>query len=78
VEVRVERAADGVKLTVQDNGRGLAAPGDTARISLGLLGMKERALLAGGACEVAGAPGRGTTVTVRLPFTVPADDSLTA
>jgi two-component system sensor histidine kinase UhpB len=78
VEVRVERAADGVKLTVHDNGRGLAAPGDTARMSLGILGMKERALLAGGEFEIAGAPGRGTTVTVRLPFTVSADDSLTA
>jgi len=37
--------------------------------SLGLVGMRERALLLGGALELRGVPGKGTTVTVRLPQT---------
>ena len=54
----------GVVLTVRDDGRGFAGePSD----GTGLLGMRERALLAGGRVDVLAAPGRGTDVTLRLP-----------
>jgi signal transduction histidine kinase len=33
---------------------------------LGLLGMKERSMAMGGWLEIAGWPGKGTTVTLRL------------
>jgi signal transduction histidine kinase len=36
--------------------------------SLGLLGMKERAGLLGGKMEIAGAPGKGTRVSVTIPI----------
>ncbi len=56
-------------LTIEDNGRGI----DSSRLddlhSLGLLGMRERALLLGGEFEIAGKPGLGTTVHVRIPLT---------
>ena len=35
--------------------------------SLGILGMRERALLLGGEFAISGAPGEGTTATVRIP-----------
>jgi signal transduction histidine kinase len=36
--------------------------------SLGLLGMRERALLLGGSLKIDSAPRRGTTVTVTIPL----------
>jgi two-component system sensor histidine kinase UhpB len=36
-------------------------------VSLGMLGMRERAAALGGEVLFTSAPGRGTTVTVRLP-----------
>jgi len=58
-------------LQVEDSGCGFD-PARAAGQGFGLLGMTERALLAGGHCGVASAPGRGTTVVMRLP--VSADD----
>jgi PAS domain S-box-containing protein len=54
---------------IRDWGRGF----DPARIlasaqHFGLLGMRERARLLGGTCNIASQPGQGTTVTVRLPL----------
>jgi signal transduction histidine kinase len=34
----------------------------------GLLGMRERAAIFGGHVEIAGIPGKGTTVIVRMPI----------
>ncbi len=39
-----------------------------ARKSLGLVGMQERALLLNGELKIAGAPGAGTTMTLRIPL----------
>jgi signal transduction histidine kinase len=36
--------------------------------SLGLLGMRERALLVGGEVKIQGVPGRGTSVVVTIPL----------
>ncbi|HVB38783.1 MAG TPA: sensor histidine kinase, partial [Vicinamibacterales bacterium] len=54
-------------LEVRDNGRGITDAEAADPRCLGLLGMRERALSVGGDVKVFGAPGRGTTVTVRLP-----------
>jgi signal transduction histidine kinase len=54
-------------LTVRDNGRGITKEEMTRVESIGLLGMNERARLLGGRVAIAGAPGRGTSVTVRIP-----------
>jgi signal transduction histidine kinase len=43
------------------------------RRSLGLLGMRERAGAFGGAVEIVGSQGQGTTVTVQIPL-LKADD----
>ncbi|HWQ37224.1 MAG TPA: PAS domain-containing sensor histidine kinase [Burkholderiales bacterium] len=58
----------GILLEVEDDGRGIA-PGDLAKAkSLGLKGMRERALHLGGTFEVAPAPRGGTRVTLRVPL----------
>ena len=57
-----------VVLEVEDNGVGISPAQMAERRSLGLLGMRERAAAFGGAVEIAGAPGHGTTVIVRMPL----------
>jgi PAS domain S-box-containing protein len=57
-----------VRLVVRDNGRGVPAAAVSNPRSLGLLGMRDRAVLIGGDVSVSGAPGAGTTVTVDLPL----------
>jgi signal transduction histidine kinase len=72
VSVLVERRAEHVSLIVEDDGLGFDAAatlGDsTTQGKLGLLGMQERATLAGGSLEIESNPGAGTTVFVRLPL----------
>ncbi len=59
--------ADGVELSVSDDGRGfdllLASEGH-----LGILGMRERARIVGGRLDVRSYPGGGTTVTAVVPM----------
>lgn len=54
-------------LEVHDNGTGIREEQLAADSSLGILGMRERALLLGGELAISGAPGEGTTVKVRIP-----------
>jgi signal transduction histidine kinase len=72
VSVLVERRAGHVSLIVEDDGQGFDAAsmlGASATLGkLGLLGMQERATLAGGSFEIESNPGAGTTVFVRLPL----------
>ena len=55
------------RVTVQDDGVGFD-PGQVGKSSLGLVGMRERVLMVGGAIDIDSAPGRGTTVVVRVPL----------
>jgi len=69
VELRLERPAGGVRLTVSDDGRGFdpaLAPAALAP-GMGLGGMNARAGLLSGALTVVSAPGQGTRVTLELP-----------
>lgn len=56
-----------IKLTIQDNGKGFDMAATGERKTLGLLGMKERAVMIGGKLEINSVPGGGTTVTVSVP-----------
>jgi len=58
-----------VVLEVRDDGRGITAEEAAASNALGMIGMRERARLHGGRVTIAGIPGGGTTVTLRLPRT---------
>ncbi len=55
-------------LKVTDNGRGIAEHEASDEKSLGLIGMRERALLLGGEISITGEEGKGTHVTVRIPL----------
>ena len=73
VDIRLERESETIKLTVTDDGVGLTDQGIVNSQSLGIMGMRERAALAGGSLEIFGAPGVGTTVAVTMPINVHAD-----
>ena len=59
-----------VEITIRDNGQGFAASASNAgavrRGGFGLKGLAERVNMLGGTHTIESAPGRGTTVTVRL------------
>lgn len=70
VLVRLERTDRATVLAIADDGRGFdqtrAAGGEDGR-GLGLVGMRERATIAGGKLEIMSAPGAGTSIVVRVP-----------
>ncbi len=68
VEARLESVGDQLILQVRDNGKGFDPEQAKTRRSLGLVGMQERALLLGGEVKVAGIPGAGTSLTLRIPL----------
>ena len=72
VSVLLERRSGYASLIVEDDGQGfdthevMGVPAGAGR--LGLLGMQERARLAGGILTVESAPAAGTTVFTRVPL----------
>jgi len=66
--VTLEERADEARLTIADDGKGISPDVLGRATSLGLVGMRERALAIAGTVAVTGAPGRGTTVTVTAPL----------
>jgi two-component system sensor histidine kinase UhpB len=68
VDIRVEGSESELRVSVTDNGKGISEDDISHPTSLGLMGMQERAHRIGGAITIAGAPGAGTTVTVRVPL----------
>jgi len=67
-QVRVRVEGNTIVLEVSDNGVGISAQQFSGKPSLGLLGMNERARLAGGVLRVSSPSGRGTRVTALLPM----------
>jgi len=58
-------------LEIRDNGVGITEDQIIASQSLGLIGIRERAIIAGGAIEITAAPAKGTVVTLRIPLSSP-------
>lgn len=74
VRVKLAEHEGRIVLQIKDDGRGisegeLAKPG-----AFGLMGMRERILPFHGQCEIEGLPGRGTIVSVSVPFDPPKED----
>lgn len=69
LQVRIEENADGLRLTVQDDGRGLP-PDMSSSNGQGLSNIHRRAELIGYRCAITSAPGAGTTITLS-PWTTP-------
>ena len=53
-------------LEVRDNGKGMSEDELSGKSSLGILGMRERALLLGGTLTIGSTLGNGTTVRVLI------------
>ncbi len=72
--VELRRADTFLHLIVRDDGEGFDVAAAKARAeqgaSLGLLGLTERAALAGGGVHVSSSPGEGTTVEILLPVDI--------
>jgi two-component system sensor histidine kinase UhpB len=65
----------GFVMEIADDGKGMA---DGTREGIGLPGMRDRVEAIGGIFAVGSAPGRGTTITVRLPGAEPAASAASA
>lgn len=66
VTVSLAADAEAVRLSVSDDGRGMA--GEPPPGTAGITGMRERALLVGGRLSISSAPGEGTTVHLTVPL----------
>jgi signal transduction histidine kinase len=60
--------ARNVELVVEDRGRGFSKAETREAAGIGLIGIEERARLAGGEASIESRPGGGTTVAVRIPL----------
>ncbi|HKW91786.1 MAG TPA: ATP-binding protein [Methylomirabilota bacterium] len=67
VEVTVRRLKKAILLSVEDNGIGFTPQTLSGLKSLGLVGMRERALACGGTLMIRGEPGEGTAIVVTIP-----------
>jgi signal transduction histidine kinase len=74
VRVRVRQLADRLTAEIEDDGHGFV-PGEPGaaprRRGLGLLGMRERASIAGGSLAIDSAPGRGARICLNIPLAAP-------
>ena len=68
VEISLQASPGQLALKIRDNGRGVTADELNARSSIGILGMRERAQIVGGAVTITGEIGEGTTVLVVIPL----------
>ena len=68
--VELRQVDQQLQLELIDDGRGITDAETRNTTSLGLLGMKERALLVGGKVSIAGTANKGTTVIVTVPLDV--------
>jgi signal transduction histidine kinase len=69
IEVKLDRTADGLTLTIADDGVGLTADAGTGT---GMASMRDRIAAVGGTLSIRSRSGRGTEVTVTVPADVPA------
>lgn len=74
VRVRLRTAAERITLEITDDGRGFSSVDERSAAAdghWGLLGMRERAEVAGGSLSIRSRRGRGTTVSLALPAANP-------
>jgi len=74
--IRIERPADGITLTIEDDGCGIGnARADADADGLGMRMMRYRARILGSQLQVESVPGHGTRIIVNLPCARPLPDS---
>jgi len=69
IQVQLHYMDDHVKVVLTDNGKGFTMPEEKqARKGTGLMNIVQRATLIEGRCEVTSQPGKGTSVTMHVPY----------
>jgi signal transduction histidine kinase len=68
VDIRMVQTPELLTLDVSDNGVGFAPERLEGTGSLGLVGMRERALACGGSFAIVSQPGSGATVSLCCPL----------
>jgi signal transduction histidine kinase len=78
-EVSIQKLDGAARMEIKDDGKSFQVERilhDNGNKRLGLLGMRERVEMVGGAFAVESAPGQGTTVRVEMPFARVPEDAL--
>jgi signal transduction histidine kinase len=74
VRLRLERKQAAIIACIEDDGQGFDVAGvvhhGAARNGTGLLGMRERVTLLGGAFNVVSCPGQGTQISMEIPLEI--------
>jgi signal transduction histidine kinase len=72
VDLSLQRSDDGIELNIRDDGQGFDLEANASargsRRGLGLVSMRERAELSGGAFSIESAVGKGTAIRVSWPM----------
>jgi PAS domain S-box-containing protein len=70
VKVQLSDTAKSLILKIMDNGVGIEKPPGKTKKHLGLIGMRERALMIGGRLKIESEPGNGTRLVLQIPRNV--------
>jgi signal transduction histidine kinase len=68
VLITLRQSKHSLTLTIEDNGCGFDANARRPQAGFGLLSMTERALSLGGCAHIDSSPGKGTSITVEVPW----------
>lgn len=68
VGIDFQVSGEQITLKIEDNGKGMRETELHQPNRLGLMGMRERAVLFGGNFQIGSAPGKGTAVTLSMPI----------
>ena len=68
VKITLKKIENRIRLTVSDNGLGIAPDRINDPHSLGLFGLRERVYARGGQIQIRGIPRRGTKISVEIPL----------
>jgi len=66
--ITIQQISGELVLTISDDGKGFDARKIGYKKTLGILGMRERTLMMGGQYEIVSEKGKGTTLSIRIPF----------
>jgi signal transduction histidine kinase len=68
VDISLSLHDDDLVMLIEDNGKGFKTETVDGRKTLGILGMKERAIVMGGTYNIHSQPGKGTIIEVIVPM----------
>ena len=78
VEIELRREAGAIRVSVSDNGKGLAEGHEGERARFGLMGIRERVQALRGEFELESLPGEGVKVSAAIPVASPAQGEAAA